>query len=122
MSVELLKAIAPELATETDERLSTFLELAAQRISARVFGRVYAQAACYLAAHLLTLANRATQAGVAGAGPVASVGTGGLSVSFGQIATNTATADASLKSTSYGLEFLALRSSRAGTKPMLVRS
>lgn len=121
MPLTTLKAIAPELADAGDERLETFLELAAQRISAKVFGAKYAQAAAYLAAHLLTLSNRASEAGTAGAGPVTSVTTGGLSVSFGQAPTGAATADASLKTTAYGLEFLAIRSSCARTKAALVR-
>src|SRR5690606_23805009 len=89
-------------------------------------GRVYAQAVAYLAAHLAVLSQRAAfaaGAGVVGGGPVAGVTTGGLSVSFGQAQVTAASSlgDESLKTTAYGLEFLALRASRPKTKGFLVR-
>ncbi len=126
MSVELIRTIAPDLADVSDASLDAFLELAAQRISPGVFGRVYAQAVAYLAAHLAVLSQRAAfaaGAGVVGGGPVAGVTTGGLSVSFGQAQVTAASSlgDESLKTTAYGLEFLALRSSRPKTKGFLVR-
>lgn len=117
MSRELLKTIAPELASEPDERLDTFLTLAAQRVGPKAFGRVYQQAVAYLAAHLLTVSNRARDTGMAAAGPVASVGTGGLSVSFGAVV---AMGDESLSTTSYGLEFIELRESRPSSKGRLI--
>jgi hypothetical protein len=117
MSRELLKAIAPELEGETDERLDTFLELASQRVGPKAFGKLYAQAVVYLAAHLLTLSNRARDAGVAAAGPVTSVGTGGLSLSFGAASSM---GDESLSSTIYGLEFLEIRDSRPSSKGRLI--
>lgn len=126
MSVQLIRAIAPDLADVDDASLGTFLELAAQRISHSVFGPVYAQAVSYLAAHLAVIAQRAAfaaGAGVVGGGPVAGVSTGGLSVSFGAHATTAVSSlgDESLKTTAYGLEFLVLRASRAKTKGFLVR-
>ncbi|MFU8806542.1 MAG: DUF4054 domain-containing protein [Bradymonadaceae bacterium] len=114
---DLLIAIAPELATESEARIDTFLELAAQRVGAHAFGKVYVQAVTYLAAHLLTLSNRARDAGMAAAGSITSVGTGGLSVSFGQAA---GMGDESLSSTVYGLEFLELRDSRPSGKGRLI--
>lgn len=126
MSVQLIRAIAPDLADVDDVALDTFLELAAQRISQSVFGSVYVQAVSYLAAHLAVLSQRAALAagaGVVGGGPVAGVTTGGLSVSFGQaqVTAMSGLGDESLKTTAYGLEFLALRASRAKTKGFLVR-
>ena len=51
--VDILKEIAPEFASEDAARLDLFVELAAARISAPVFGKVYPQALAYLAAFLL---------------------------------------------------------------------
>ncbi len=126
MSLQLIRAIAPDLADVDNATLETFVELAAQRISQSVFGHVYAQAVAYLAAHLAVLSQRAALAagaGVVGGGPIAGVTTGGLSVSFGAHSTTAASGlgDESLKTTAYGLEFLALRASRAATKGFLVR-
>ena len=120
MSVlDLMPAIAPEL--EGDEHLETFVELAAGRLSAKVFGARYPEAVAYLAAHLLTMSKRVSENGVASGGAVASVSTGGLSLSFGQSNGQSSAADESLKSTHYGQEFLAIRATRAAVKGLLIR-
>lgn len=121
--VDILKEIAPEFASEDAARLDLFVELAAARISAPVFGKVYPQALAYLAAHLLSVSARSASAGAGGAaGPVTSATTGGVSVSFGQAQVSVSTTDAALSTTGYGLEFLALRNSRAGTKMRIIRA
>lgn len=118
----LLVEIAPEFSSEDTARLDVFIGLSASRLSARVFGRVYAQAVVYLAAHLLTLSERASSSGGSAAGPITSASTGGVSISYGQVNTAVSVSDATLSTTAYGLEFLALRNSRAGTKMKIVRA
>lgn len=121
--LDLLKQIAPELEGEDDERLETFVEMASMRISAKVFGKVYPQAVAYLAAHLVTVSNRGRDQGVAAAGQVQQMRTGGQSISFGSsgAASGGSTGDEALASTPYGQEFLTLRNSRARTKGLLIR-
>src|SRR5690554_4956974 len=120
--VDILKEIAPEFASEDAARLDLFVELAAARISASVFGKVYPQALAYLTAHLLSVSARASTSGAGAAGPVTSATTGGVSVSYGQVAASVSVTDAALSTTAYGLEFLALRNSRAGTKMRIIRA
>lgn len=126
MSLPLVRTIAPELADVNDVSIGVFLELAAARISASVFGNVYGQAVAYLAAHLATISQRAAYSaglgGGAGAGAITSVSTGGLAVSFGASASSTlhGFGDEALATTPYGLEFINLRSTRAATRGFLV--
>lgn len=120
---DILVEIAPEFSSEDSTRLGVFIGLAAARISSSVFGGVYPQAVAYLTAHLLSVSARSTSSGAVGAGgPVTSASTGGVSVSFGQVQANISATDAALSTTGYGLEFLALRNSRAGTKMRIVRA
>lgn len=120
-SVQMLLHIAPEFEGEDQQRLESFIEMAALRLSPRIFGRLYPQAVAYLAAHLLSVSGRAREAGRTAAGPLASITTGGQSISFAQSGALASLGDEALKSTSYGLEFLAIRNSRAGTKMKLIR-
>jgi len=120
--VDILFDLAPELADEPLHRVDTFIGLAAARISASVFGKVYPQAVAYLTAHLLSVSARASTSGAGAAGPVTSATTGGVSVSYGQVAASVSVTDAALSTTAYGLEFLALRNSRAGTKMRIIRA
>lgn len=119
---DILKALAPEFEGEEPARLALFVELARARISESVFGAVYPQAVAYLAAHLLSVSARAQASGAGAGGPVASASTGGVSVSFGQSSAHKTLGDESLSTTAYGLEFLALRNSRPGTKLTIVRA
>ena len=119
--IDILMEVAPELSGEPLSRIGLFLELAAARISPAVFGKVYPQAVAYLAAHLMTVSGRAEATGSASPGAVQSATTGGVSVSFGASTAHKTLGDESLSSTAYGLEYLALRNSRAGTKMKLIR-
>lgn len=91
------------------------VELAQQRIDQSVFGTLYEQALARIVAHLLELRRRSIAniaSGIAGVGPIASVGTGDLSISFG--GGNSASTDPSYDAawyslTDHGREFLALR-------------
>lgn len=125
MSVDLLKALAPELDpgdASQDARMDLFLGMAAARMNAPAFGALYGQAAAYLAAHLMTLSGRALEDGSAAPGALRSISTGDQSRSFGPTASVVATlGDAALASTVYGEQFLSIRNSRAAAGPYLVR-
>jgi len=130
----LVKTLAPEYAAETDETLAVWLDLAAQRLDASVWGGVYGQAVAYLAAHLLTVARRGIAglpgsgagAGQGGAGSVDSVSTGDWSVGFagglsGGEGNTDLLAESSYLTTRFGKEFVSLRRSRPASRSRLVR-
>jgi hypothetical protein len=122
-TLDLLKAIAPELDPgdgSADARLTMHLEMAANRLSAPQWGQVYPEACARLAAHLVTLSDRAMLAEGAPGGTVASVGTARWSMSFGALPAKNAE-EASLASTVHGQMFLELRRSRAARAPRLFR-
>ena len=108
-SRDLLKTVASEFASESDEKLDQFLELAAQRMSATEWGGLYTQGAVYLAAHLLTLQARAA-AGSDGSGPVVSKKAGKVETRYGATV-GVLSRDATYATTSYGVEYLNLRRS-----------
>lgn len=113
-STDMFDAIAPELAASS--RRDTFLELATTRLTAARWGSMYVQAVCYLAAHMLTLSPPTDDGSDASraAGPVTSKGAGDLSIGYGSVLPATISmADASLLTTPYGREFLAIRNTRA---------
>jgi len=114
-TIDVLKALGPQYSSEPDATLETFLELAAQELDAQAWGSVYQQAVVLLALHKLTMRDRGEQKAstVSGgsSGPVDSVSTGDLSISFGS-STGFATSGvevAALAQTSYGKQFLELR-------------
>lgn len=119
--IGLITSIAPELENEDTERLEMFIDLASERISSKVFGKLFPQALAYLTAHLVTVSNRGRDQGVAVGGAIKSVTTGGQSISFGGGAPPEGGAGGALTSTPYGEEFLAIRKSRAKTKGILLR-
>ena len=88
-----LNLIAPEFSTLAN--LQDYINLAEEQVSAKMCKRELAVA--YLAAHIISMANRG---GAAGA--IASESEGGLSRSFGPLDNNL------LASTSYGQEYLRL--------------
>lgn len=106
---EILKAVAPELEDKSDDTLDTYIELAAQRLSAAMWGDYFQQGVAYLAAHLATLADREGGA----AGPVQSEQAGQVSRSYG-VPQNVQ----NYRSTAYGEEFLALRRQVPGISPL----
>ncbi len=121
---DLLRILCPDVAGETDDRIDTFLTVAAVRLDAPCFGALFEQATIYLAAHLL-LRNPAGGTGGAavgglGGGPVSSRKTGDEAISFGSPAAATgsvALGDADLLETHYGKQFLAIRDTRACAAP-----
>lgn len=98
-TLEVLDMIAPELAGLDTSRKNSAITLASQRLSPLVFGALYQQAAAYMAAHILTLADRGGSGGLVGA--ITSVKTGGLSVN-----SRGSAVASGLGSTHYGEEYL----------------
>jgi len=121
---DVLKAIAPEFASETDDTLDLFIGLAAQTLDASVWpSAIYQQAVAYLAAHKLTIRDRGQQqsaqtGGGGAAGPVESVSTGDLSVGYGSASgfSGGGAGTTALGQTHYGQQFLEL-SEKVTTTP-----
>ena len=117
-SADLLKnTLATEFAGESDEKVNTFIGLAAKACSRKAWGKRYAEGVVFLAAHMLKLEQRAKQqaaAGGAGAGGISSISTGDVSFSYESVPARTVE-EAVLLSTSYGAQHLAMRQSLIGT-------
>lgn len=102
---QFVRTIAPEFSSETDDRINVFIEIADRSIAENIWSDHADYGRGYLAAHLMTISSRGGLAG-----PVKSEKVGDLSQSF-------AVSDAatSLDSSSYGKEYLRLRSEIAKT-------
>lgn len=115
-AVDVLLRVAPQFAGEATATLEAYLGDAALQLAPTVWGVLFEQATAQLAAHLMTLRDRAQAtagdgSGMVPAGGVTSVRTGGLGLTFGAVGAATAGAgEAALRTTPYGLEFLRLRS------------
>lgn len=109
-----ISVIAPQFDDLLTETMNAAISLAMLQFAASVWGQLFEAGVANLTAHILTLRAKAVllaDAEIAAAGPVAAVKTGNLSVTFGAVGAATATADeVSLRTTSYGLEYLRLRS------------
>lgn len=123
-SIELFRALAPDLCEETDARVGVFIEQAARRLCAAAWGAVYVDALVYLAAHHLIRSPATAASGGLGAGDgggaITSKKAGDLSVNFGSSTAGSSSrsnADAELSETMYGRKFLALRDTRAAGLP-----
>ena len=110
MAIEdVLLAIAPEFALVAPARLTTFIDFAENQISQTLFEGDYELVVAYLAAHMLALSERNSNAGNNGqAGSITSKKEGDLSLGYGSPAT-TNNSDVTLFLTSYGIEFVRLR-------------
>lgn len=97
-------AIAPELNCETQATINLFLEMAELRINATVWGKFYKAGVSYLAAHLITLKNRRGTAGGA-----ITLKVGDVEVQYSDLMRDKKM-DLAYLQTSYGLEYLNLRS------------
>lgn len=108
-------AIAPALAT--DPLADTFLEFAVDQMNPVVWGKVYELGVAYLAAHMLTIARRTEAAGPSGggSGPITSKRAGQVAIQYGQMSSSANSDLTYYQNTPYGIEFLRLRKSRAGT-------
>lgn len=124
-SSAVFDAIAPALKDDPD--VETFLTLAGQQLSASVWGILFEQGASYLAAHMMTLRDRAVAAADfsggavgGGAGPVSSMSEGGLSVSWAGVSSGSASSrENELASTTFGARLIDLES-KLVTTPVVV--
>jgi hypothetical protein len=105
-TLQRLKLIAPEFGSKPDSELEDYIELAAEEVSAGVFGDMYQSAVANLAAHFLTNAASDGHA----SGPLTSERAGEVSRSYGFSANR----DGQLDTTTYGAEFKRIRNSRPG--------
>lgn len=96
-------AIAPELATESTERMDYFLAMASLRVSSSAWGSKQNMAHALMTAHMLTLTNRGKTGAV---GPVSSQSVGGVSVVYGSASSF---GGSEYDQTVYGQMFLQLR-------------
>lgn len=126
-SLALYRALVPEHAAVVDATVSTWLELAARRHTASVFGRVYPEAMVWWAAHRI---QRSPGSGASSSASAEDVGTlvmqrdGDLTRQYAQPSSASSvgsSADAELRTTRYGELYLELRDSRAGVGPTAVR-
>lgn len=105
---DLLREIAPETASASDELLDTFITIATARNSPSVFGSLYRIAVAYFAAHLFVVSQR--RGGFAG--PVIGRRAGEVSENYGNV--NNAV---QYNDTSYGRLYRDLLDSRPASKP-----
>lgn len=119
-SLELFRAIAPELEAETADRVGTFLTLAATRLTSSAWGAVYAEAVVLLAAHMITLSPAAGTAEPGVSGAITSRTAGDLSVTYAASTSSAPWSDAWYARTTYGQQFVALRNTRAAGGPRVV--
>lgn len=112
-SVANLDFIAPAFADLDTSIKETAIQFAGQRISARAFGRLYAQAVAYLAAHIIasTIEGAGADAGIAG--QITSVKTGDLAIGSSALAGVVGT-DAALARTPYGASYLEIKNKITG--------
>lgn len=111
-AVDILKLVAPEFNTMSDDDVQTWIELAEPYVSKKVFGKLYNQALAYLAAHLMKMSGHGdTSTGTVGDSMrVASVSEGNTSVSFNTSLYSGNEADAELNLTVYGMSYKRIRS------------
>lgn len=103
---EIFAAIAPGLAS--DPAANLFFGLAAGRLAVDVWGIYFSEGVAYLAAHMLTMRDRAFASGGGASGPTTSRKAGDLAESYGSAGTFS-NSDSALSQTTFGLMFLELR-------------
>ncbi|WP_303997707.1 DUF4054 domain-containing protein [Megamonas hypermegale] len=114
--LELIRKIAPEFNDVADEELEGFIDVYADLVSERYFGKHYNQAVAFLVAHQLTLFNivNSSEAGAGDssliAGDVLMEKKGDLQRQYGNVNTSNSEADSLLNKTYYGKMFISLRS------------
>ena len=114
--LELIRKIAPEFNDVADEEMEDFIDVYADLVSERYFGKHYNKAVAFLVVHQLTLFNIAnsSEAGAADssliAGNVLMEKEGDLQRQYGNLNTSDSETDSLLNKTYYGKMFIALRS------------
>lgn len=101
VTASLVTDLAPELLTESPDRINRFIGLASLSVNSTIWGSKADLGTGLLAAHMMTMSNRKGRSGVT------SEKVGDLARSYAP----TDTDDGALGQTSYGQEFLRLRKS-----------
>ncbi|WP_302939550.1 DUF4054 domain-containing protein [Megamonas funiformis] len=114
--LDLIRKIAPEFNEITDEKLEGFIDVYADLVSKRYFGKHYNKAITFLVAHQLTLLNIASNS-EAGAGDISLIAgdvlmekEGDLQRQYGNVNTSDSETNSLLNKTYYGKMFISLRS------------
>lgn len=110
-----VKDIAPELSSQTDDRLNLFIGFAENSVNRTYFKDNADLAVALMAAHLLTVSN---SGGAGHAGNVTGVSTGQMNKQFGAVSSSDSESSL-LDATAYGRWFKQLRSQYVRT-PILV--
>lgn len=122
-AVDLFKELGPHLSAlwDVDDTLvELYIDLAAQLVSANVFGTRYKSAVVYLALHLAAMdQNAQSGAGAGGStGPVIGERAGEVSINYGYTATSGSAWQNDLDLTVYGKRFQQIRRMLPGGKLM----
>jgi len=107
------RVIASEFASTADTVVDDLTDVVSVGLDGETFGSRMTLATARLVAHELTLIARASSGG-AGAGPITSVRTGDLSVSYAAPGGVHGIDDAYYTQTHHGLAYLQIRGSRSG--------
>lgn len=109
--IEILKRVGAEFLDLSDTDLLFWVELQKAAVSEKKFGADYPLAVALLACHAMKMAGNGDSSlgKISDTGRLASVSEGGVSISFAS-STASASGDAELQLTSYGLQFIAIRS------------
>lgn len=103
VKIEDIKSVAPELASETNETIQIFLNMALLRVDAKVWGLYRDMGVIFLVAHLLTLKKRR-----GAAGQVTEQKVGDVLVQYADMTVGKHM-DMSYIQTVYGIEYVQLR-------------
>lgn len=111
MSKKVLRMVAPEFASSSEEEIDTWMELTSPFISEKIFGKLYKQALAYLTAHRMKMAGLGDNSygTVADTFRVGSFNEGETSISFNTAQATNLLSDGELSLTAYGLSFLGIR-------------
>jgi len=102
--VEDIRSVAPELSSEASDTIQFFITMATARLDQPIWGKYWDMGVTFLAAHLITMRNRRSASG-----QVTDQKVGDLQVQYSDM-TMGGKMDLTYRQTSYGLEYLQLRS------------
>jgi hypothetical protein len=112
--IEILRLLAPEFSSISDEVITQWIELFTPLVSAKRFGNTYNQAVALLTAHKLKMAGYGdnTNGTIGDTLRVGSYSEGETSIGYTVNQGTNLLNDAELTLTTYGLQYLSLRRAR----------
>lgn len=111
-AIKIFRLVAKEFSDISDENIKVFMELYADQISKKRFGKSYEKALAYLTAHKLKMSGYGdtdSTGTISDSLRVSSYSEGETSISFSTNQNSMLQSDAEFALTVYGLEFLTLR-------------